>query len=85
MFPEPLVSTADQTKRGLWGREWYSEYFGSTSDMFGSTLETFRSLQKPLVVVGKKKIKKKTSGEAKVIGTPAEYNLEVIVLLFPHQ
>ena len=22
MLPEPLVSTADQTKRGLWGREW---------------------------------------------------------------
>ena len=22
VFPEPLVSTADQTKRGLWGREW---------------------------------------------------------------
>ena len=21
MLPEPLVSTADQTKRGLWGRE----------------------------------------------------------------
>ena len=21
MFPEPLVSTADQTKRGLWGRD----------------------------------------------------------------
>ena len=23
MLPEPLVSTADQTKRGLWGREWF--------------------------------------------------------------
>ena len=33
----------------------------------------------------KKKLRKKTSGETKVIDTPAEYNLEVIVLLFSNQ